>query len=54
MAGLEGVEGVEGISASAISARAKRGWRGYMLLDVVCPEPRYGMHVGVFLLCMQA
>lgn len=41
------LEGVEGISASAISARAKAG-RGGCMLDVVHPEPRYGLHVGVF------
>ena len=38
------LEVVEGISASTVSARAKGGY----MLDVVCPEPRYGMHVGVF------
>lgn len=42
------LEGVEGISASAISHQREGEGEERCMLDVVYPEPRYGMHVGVF------
>lgn len=43
-----GVGDVEGIISASPHTHHREGEEGGYMLDVVCPEPRYGMHVGVF------